>query len=76
MLTKKVKMYGGYLELLGTIHGEWPLRNSKLPSSIGPRDEIMAILRVIFDCGSLTKLISDFEIDLRERIRKEQASKT
>ena len=39
-------------------------------------DEIMAILRVILDCGSLTKLINDFEIDLRERIRKEQASKT
>jgi len=39
-------------------------------------DEILAILKVIFDCGSLTKLISDFEIDLREKIRKEQASKT
>ena len=76
MLTKKIKMQGGYLELLGTIHCEWPLRNSKLPSSIGPMDEIMAILKVILDCGSLTKLINDFEIDLRKRIRKEQASKT
>jgi len=63
-------------ELYQNIHGEWPLRNSKLPSSIGPMDEIMAILREILDCGSLTKLISDFEIDLRERIKKEQASKT
>ena len=63
-------------DLYQNIHGEWPLRNSKLPSSIGPLNEIMTILGVILDCGSLTKLISDFETDLRERIKKEQASKT
>jgi len=62
-------------ELYQNIHGEWPLRDSKLPSSIGPIDEIMTVLRVILDCGSLTRLISDFEIDLRERIKNEQASK-
>ena len=64
------------VDLYQNIHGEWPLRNSKLPSSIGPLNEIMTILGVILDCGSLTKLISDFETDLRERIKKEQASKT
>ena len=63
-------------ELYQNIHCEWPLRNSKLPSSIGPLDEIMTILGVILDCGALTKLISDFETDLRRRIKKEQASKT
>ena len=63
-------------ELYQNIHGEWPLRNSKIPGSIGPLDEIMTILGVILDCGTLTKLISDFDTDLRERMKKEQASKT
>jgi len=62
-------------ELYQNIHGEWPLRDSKLPSSIGPLDEIMTILGVILDCGTQTQLISDFDTDLRERIQKEQILK-
>jgi hypothetical protein len=62
-------------ELYQNIHGEWPLRDPKLPGPTGPLDEIMTILGMILDCGTLTKLISDFDTDLRERMAKEQVSK-
>jgi hypothetical protein len=62
-------------ELYQNIHGEWPLRDSTLPDSTGPLDEIMTILGVLLDCGALTKLIRDFDTDLRERLEKEQNSK-
>ncbi|MGW8287338.1 MAG: hypothetical protein ACWGOD_03780 [Desulfobulbales bacterium] len=62
-------------ELYQNIHGEWPLRDSKLPDSAGPLDEIMTVLEVLLDCSALTKLISDFDTDLRERLEKEQNSK-
>jgi hypothetical protein len=62
-------------ELYQNIHGEWPLRESKFKDSTGPLDDIMAILGGILDCGTLSKLIGDFDTDLRERMKKEQASK-
>lgn len=62
-------------ELYHNIHGEWPLREAKFQDSTSPLDEIMTILGGILDCGLLTKLIRDFDTDLRVRIEKEQASK-
>ena len=62
-------------ELYQNIHGEWPLRELTLSGSIGPLDEIMTILGSILDCGTLTKLIKDFDNDLRQRLRKEQNRK-
>jgi len=62
-------------ELYQNIHGEWPLRESKFTDSTGPLDEIMTILGGILDCGTLTILIGDFDTDLKERMKKEQASK-
>lgn len=62
-------------ELYQNIHGEWPLRDSKFQGSTNPLDEIMTLLGGILDCGTLTKLIRDFDTELRERIEKEQASK-
>ena len=62
-------------ELYQNIHGEWPLRELPLVESIGPLDEIMTILGGILDCGPLTKLIRDFDNDLRQRLRKEQNRK-
>jgi hypothetical protein len=46
-----------------------------LSGSIGPLDEIMTILGGILDCGTLTKLIRDFDNDLRQRLKKEQNCK-
>jgi hypothetical protein len=62
-------------ELYQNIHGEWPLRELTLSGSIGPLDEIMTILGGILDCGTLTKLIRDFDNDLRQRLNKEQNRK-
>ena len=62
-------------ELYQNIHGEWPLRGSNFTGSTSPLDDIMTILGDILDCGTLTKLIGDFDTDLRERMKKEQASK-
>ena len=62
-------------ELYQNIHGEWPLRESEFPGSTGPLDDIMTILGDILDCGTLTKLIKDFDTDLRERMEKEKVSK-
>ena len=58
-------------ELYQNIHGEWPLQESELPGSIGPLDEIMTILGGILGCGTLTKLIRDFDTDLREKNSKD-----
>jgi hypothetical protein len=60
-------------ELFQNIHGEWPLRQTKFSGSTGPLDEIMATLGDILGCGALTKLIRDFDTDLKERVKKEQA---
>lgn len=62
-------------ELYQNIHGEWPLRELTLSGSTGPLDEIMTILGGILDCGTLTKLIRDFDNDLRQRLNKEQNRK-
>jgi len=60
-------------ELFQNIHGEWPLRETKASGSTGPLDEIMAVLGGILGCGALEELIRDFDTDLQERIKKEQA---
>ena len=62
-------------ELYQDIHGEWPLRETELPGSTGPLDEIMAILGDCLGCGSLAELIRDFDLDLKQTIEKEQAVK-
>jgi hypothetical protein len=62
-------------ELYQHIHGEWPLRKTELPGSTGPLDEIMSILGDFLGCGSLAKLIRDFDLDLKRSIEKEQAVK-
>lgn len=62
-------------ELYQHIHAEWPLRETELPDSRGPLDEIMVILGNVLGCGSLSRLIRDFDLDLRRTIEKEQAVK-
>ena len=60
-------------ELYQNIHGEWPLRDTLVPVAAGPLDEILASIGGILGCGTLVKLIDDFETDLRQTIEKELA---